>query len=391
MLCSRILHEATKGPISNVVYLPVLRLERSLGRLFPENCQDSAVFQQIAASGQVWLAQKLLETRPPTLVGTEDRKFWDEAKLAQDISSSIQTMPGGDTPPAILARIGLFAIYCEQLLTDREKLRQISRSSLPRSMVSYLQSLRKGASNIFLSTIDANLEETRQYKHASYAVICLQQGAAFTLDYAGKDRDEFAMTALMQTNLARLQQFQDLDLIFTWVLLRKNRDKLGWLRLLAILKPFSATAQKVVSACDSCEWGDDSLAEEINSELKRETSIPTQADQHSTLQHSTLQHPSVQHSTVLSMVLMAARVVAIAGLGNIGFGPAVLGLAGVAVLEFYRSRGPVVRDNGNGQVTFGDCEPDWSESRLSDTRSRRDDEDSKRESTCDARDNSHGP
>lgn len=245
-----------------------MRLAESLEKIIPGGCQDSKLFQKIATSGQVWLAQKLLEAKSPRSFGTKDRESWDEAKLLRDVMSSLQIIPGGDTPPAILAKIGFFANYCQQLLADSKKSRFMPWTSLPQALEFHLQLLRESASRGFLSTIDTRIEETRQFKHAQYAVKCLEQDTAPAQPFIGEHRDDYAMTALAQASLARFEHFQDLDLDSAWRLFRRNRDKLGWLRLLAVLQPFSETAKEAVLAWDSCEWGDDAIVAKIGSELK---------------------------------------------------------------------------------------------------------------------------
>jgi hypothetical protein len=285
VLCSRIFHEATKDPIPNFLDLPVLRLAKSLGRLVPEDCDDSKLFKKIATSGHVWLAQKLLETRPREAVGTGSLGFLNEPELLvfylewlresvsrglRGVVSSIETVSGSDDPPAILSKLGLLANYCQQLLESRKESGVISRSSLSLSLISHLHSLRESASRGFLSTIDTRIEETRQYRHARYAAIRLERwrGSA-PAAFLEKDRADYAMTALAQVNLARFQQFHDFDLRYTWRLFRENRDKLGWLRLLVILQPCSKTAKQAVSAWDAHDWENPVLVFKIEFELKR--------------------------------------------------------------------------------------------------------------------------
>lgn len=195
-----------------------------------------------------------------------------EAKYARSltwdtVNSMVSSTGSADGAPAVLAGLAMVGEYSQYLLANH------SQSEYPPSgsVISYIESLpllTRGAATKFMSTIDTNIEETRQLKYARYSVKCDQRAPADAQGFVEKDRHDYAMTFLAQLNLARFEKFEDLDLESTHRQLSDNCDKLGWLRLLAVLSPFSATAKQIVSAWESFKWTDDALFAKIKDELQ---------------------------------------------------------------------------------------------------------------------------
>lgn len=265
VLCLRIWGEAVQEPISTPAdylefsFFSTLRLRRILGDGSVED-RCKTFIQQLGASGYVWQAQKLQATMLQETRYTRSLT-WDT------VNSMISSTGSADGAPAVLAGLTMVGDYSQYLLANHSQSEYRSSGS----MISYIESLpllTQGAATKFLSTIDTNIEETRQLKYARYSIKCIQRAPVDAHGFVEKDRHDYAMTFLAQLNLARFEKFGDLDLEYTQKLLADNCDKLGWLRLLAVLRPFSATAKQIVSAWKSFEWTDVALIAKIDDELQ---------------------------------------------------------------------------------------------------------------------------
>ena len=231
--------------------------------------QLERTIEQLGVSGHVWQAQKLLAAALKTSsLFLEGWPTWDTVR------SLISSFHTSDHAPSVLAKLAMIGDFSQSTLTLTSKKRSIVLDTVKQQVKIFMESLlpphSTSTSTKFLNNIDTDISETRQLKYALYSRRCLEEYPAHTHDFAvvESDRQDHAMTLLAQINAARCEQFRNLDLRLTYQLFTETHDKLGLLRLLAVLDHHSSIAKDVLVAGYLLDWTDDTLMVQIEKELR---------------------------------------------------------------------------------------------------------------------------